>query len=187
MTFPRFHGHLQAESPGAREGRVRVLPLRPFLSFRLQCPVSQNHDQAPGMQEAMRRLAKQLPTRRPFGWFLRPVPVYELMSGGLLWSDERPAVSLDHDAIEWDAFRLLLAHRTDSMMGRGDRFPQLWRVAKELCPRWIGFRRERCVSTPESITVLEEGERQLDRQIRICERRWDREDRERDRCEGSEK
>lgn len=70
---------------------------------------------------------------------------YDLMAGGLFWSDEVPVPRLDSEL----AFRYLLRFRTSVICGESlEPIRPYWDYAKDCFPNWPGFRPERIESTP---------------------------------------
>lgn len=97
---------------------------------------------------------------------------YELMSGGVWWSDEIPSVT---EAV-W-ALRMVVAHRTCIVCGIDSSFGEEWEIAKQLFPEWVGFRAERCQSSAEIVeqfkAELARGERETRKMVRRLDA-WDR-------------
>jgi hypothetical protein len=93
---------------------------------------------------------------------------YELMSGGLVWTDET------QPSTPWEvtnALRLIVAYRTSLLLGepRGELKPY-WDEALELFPRWVGFRPERQEPTPKLLEVYRRGSVSLEKCLRTMER-----------------
>jgi hypothetical protein len=65
------------------------------------------------------------------------------MSGGFLWSDEKPAGwYLDSD--NGDTFRLLVGYRGSLIRGHPmEGLRLVWDEVRRLCPHWPGFRPDR--------------------------------------------
>ena len=69
---------------------------------------------------------------------------YEFMSGGFLWSDERPGGSYSEAAGDW-AMRTLLIYRASLVLGRPcEQWRFVWDAVRAGCPGWPGFLPERC-------------------------------------------
>ena len=69
-------------------------------------------------------------------------PFFELMSGGLVWDDERIS-GLEPELL--GCLRGLFRYRSSLIEQSPDeRFSSLWNIAKQDCPEWIGFREDRC-------------------------------------------
>jgi hypothetical protein len=88
-------------------------------------------------------------------------PFYEVMSGALVWSDEK----IDDVPTEviW-ALRPLFAFRSSMIRGAPmEKWRPYWEACVPMFPHWIGFRPERSVGTPELLRVLAKGEKRLDR------------------------
>src|SRR5438046_689514 len=70
---------------------------------------------------------------------------YELLAGGLYWSDEVPKWSFDERTPSQSPpglrdFRALLNQRSAIILGESqERFQQVWEKAMALCPNWPGF------------------------------------------------
>jgi hypothetical protein len=65
-------------------------------------------------------------------------PFYELMSGAIIWADERPPFQTDTE--EMGAMRMIWNYRT-SLIIKNPRteFRELWEVASHLAPNWPVF------------------------------------------------
>src|SRR5258707_8470723 len=75
-------------------------------------------------------------------------PFYDIMSGGLIWSDEKLPLGLSAEQL--GCLRAVFRFRTSLIEGTPDsRFQTLWNVLKERCPGWIGFAPSRCSPTLE--------------------------------------
>lgn len=79
---------------------------------------------------------------------------YDMMSDGLIWSDERAGmlrVPFEHLGI----VRCLLNYRA-SLISRQPReeFAGVWERGSEAFPYWIGFLPERCESSDELVGLL---------------------------------
>ena len=86
---------------------------------------------------------------------------YEVMSGGLVWSDE--VIRDVPTPVIW-ALRPLFAYRTSLILGTPQvKWSSYWNACFAMFPSWIGFRPERSVATPELLRVLKKGEKRLDR------------------------
>src|SRR4051794_10498696 len=69
---------------------------------------------------------------------------FELLSGGLLWSDEFPGDPAWYGVENWDIIRFVLNYRTSLILGEpaaGGR--EIWEEARRLFPDWPGFAPER--------------------------------------------
>jgi hypothetical protein len=70
---------------------------------------------------------------------------YDMLAGGLYWSDEIPAWNFDELAggqypSGFGQFRALLNYRSSLILGQPrERFGELWESASLLCPKWPGF------------------------------------------------
>jgi hypothetical protein len=96
------------------------------------------------------------------------VPFFDLMSGGLVWSDERQA----NVRAVW-ALRPLWMYRTSVLLGVPDtRHSALWQEAQRIVPDWIGFHPARCTPSPElaalAVKLSREGAREVNRLERIA-------------------
>ena len=68
--------------------------------------------------------------------------VFELMSGGFCWSDERPDAY--DDVVLGYAFRFLLGYRASLIRATpNDTLRSVWDLVQARCPNWPGFRPER--------------------------------------------
>jgi hypothetical protein len=105
--------------------------------------------------------------RRP-GWFSKPF--YELMSGALVWRDERRRDTPVH--VVW-ALRAVWAYRTSLMLGAPrEELAEFWQYGLKHFPQWVGFRPERREPTPELLETYRRG----DVSLRKCLRDLERED-----------
>src|SRR5665213_684927 len=90
-------------------------------------------------------------------------PCYELMSGGLVWTDER-ITSVPSEVI-W-ALRPLFAHRASLIKGELDaKWAAYWAACIEMFPRWIGFLPERAKPTAQNIALLKRGDTDMLREL----------------------
>jgi len=81
-------------------------------------------------------------------------PFFDLMSGGMLWSDETIS-GLSPELL--GCLRALFRYRTSLIEGRPDtRFEALWARIKQLNPNWIGLRSERCTPSDHLKLLLQE-------------------------------
>ena len=83
---------------------------------------------------------------------------YEIMSGGLLWSDEFPQIG----SPEWPVFahnwvyRFLLAYRASITMGEENAlFRPVWQQAIHHAPNWPGLRAERRDKPVQHFLIME--------------------------------
>lgn len=83
---------------------------------------------------------------------------YEIMSGGLLWSDEFPQIG----SPEWPVFahnwvyRFLLAYRASITMGEENAlFRPVWQQAIDHAPNWPGLREERRGKQVQHFLIME--------------------------------
>ena len=83
---------------------------------------------------------------------------FECLSGGLIWTDERPPFSVDVE--ELGALRMLWNYRTSMLVGRPRaEFRELWDLAVKVAPHWPGFLPERQQPQPEFIALIPESKR----------------------------
>ncbi|QJW95945.1 hypothetical protein [Frigoriglobus tundricola] len=71
---------------------------------------------------------------------------YELLSGGLMWPDERPQVgSPERGVVSLDcAYRFLIAYRASITLGEErSKFRSVWEQVVDETPNWPGLRHER--------------------------------------------
>ena len=62
---------------------------------------------------------------------------YELMSGALMWDDEK--ANLPFSELGW--FREALAYRSSIILAQPrSEFEPIWTVLKRVAPKWPGFR-----------------------------------------------
>jgi hypothetical protein len=89
---------------------------------------------------------------------------YEMMSGALMWDDEKPDIPISE--LGW--FRAALAYRSSVILGQPrTEFESIWSALQRLAPKWPGFRTERCTPSPELVDYRNEqrksSARSLDR------------------------
>jgi len=78
-------------------------------------------------------------------------PFYEMMSGALMWEDEKG--ELPFSELGW--FRAALAYRSSVVLGQPRmEFEPIWSALKRVAPNWPGFRPERCTPSPELVEIL---------------------------------
>jgi len=92
---------------------------------------------------------------------------YELMSGALIWSDERDASPFEVVS----ALRAIFAYRTGLIIGKPrPELEPLWQHALSLFPQWIGFRPDRRQPTTELLAAYRRGRAR----VRQCLRTLDK-------------
>lgn len=78
---------------------------------------------------------------------------YEMMSGALMWDDEKPNIPFSE--LGW--FRAALAYRSSVILGQPRcEFGAIWSALRRIAPDWPGFRSERCTPSPELVDYLNE-------------------------------
>jgi hypothetical protein len=78
-------------------------------------------------------------------------PFYEVMSGALMWDDEKPDIPISE--LGW--FRAALAYRSSVLLGAPrTEFESIWSALQRMAPNWPGFRSERCTSSAELVDYL---------------------------------
>jgi hypothetical protein len=76
---------------------------------------------------------------------------YEMMSGALIWEDEKP--DLPSSELGW--FRAALAYRTSIILHQPrHEFEPIWTALKQFAPKWPDFRPERCTHNPELVDYV---------------------------------
>lgn len=98
---------------------------------------------------------------------------HELMSDGLVWSDEKSRLS-QGDVSYFSPMRVIWHRRTLMICEEPARFEDEWNALLEACPEWIGFRPERLAANPELAKMRRDGNRRM---IRDCIR-MEREERQ---------
>jgi hypothetical protein len=101
---------------------------------------------------------------------------YEIMSGALVWSDERN----EKTPVEviW-ALRAIWGYRTSLMLNEPrEELKPTWDHGLSLFPKWVGFRPERRQPTPELLRIYRRGDVSLRKCLRDLEREVDRGDTE---------
>src|SRR5258706_16482689 len=78
------------------------------------------------------------------------LPIYDLMSGGLVWMDEtRRSFRRTPTEVIW-ALRALWAYRTSLMLNEPrEELAEFWRYGLAHFPRWVGFCPQRRKPTPK--------------------------------------
>ena len=105
---------------------------------------------------ALRRIAKRLNVMKPDP---NPECFFELMSGGLVWMDERP--SWWRDADELGALRILWNYRTSLILEHPrTEFDEIWNSALNLAPNWPGFLSERREPRSELLALIPKSKHQ---------------------------
>lgn len=108
------------------------------------------------------RLTKAMSTAR----FDADAPYfYELMSGALVWQDEKADFSSENwSAGEIGLLRMIWAFRSSVILGSPrQEFESVWRRLLNAAPNWPGFRAERCNPSEEAILYLKTAKRRSDR------------------------
>lgn len=96
---------------------------------------------------------------------------YELMSGGLVWTDETHG-STPREVK--NSLRIIFAYRTSLLLGEPrDEFKPYWDQSLELFPRWVGFRPERRTATPRLLETYRRGNVSLKKCLKDMERESD--------------
>ena len=89
---------------------------------------------------------------------------FEIMSGGFMWSDERPGAGYSEAAGDY-AMRFLFAYRASLVRGRPRaELRAVWEAVLAACPEWPGFLPERC--SPELAPELERASSTNSRYLR---------------------
>ena len=90
---------------------------------------------------------------------------HELMSGALMWADEKPDIPFSE--LGW--FRAALAYRSSVILG--DPLPEyepIWKELQRLAPKWPGFQPERCAPSPEIVGYLKKKKKGFERYLDRC-------------------
>ncbi len=98
---------------------------------------------------------------------------YEVMSGALMWDDEKPDIPFSE--LGW--FRAALAYRSSVILGQPrTEFESIWSALQRTAPKWPGFRAERCTPSPELVDFLnaqrKSSKRSIDRLDDAMSGRW---------------
>lgn len=92
--------------------------------------------------------------------------VYEVMSGAIMWEDERTDIPFSE--IGW--FRMALAYRSSVIAGVPRvEFEQIWVALKKSAPHWPGFRSERCTPSEELAHFLAQSKKKSNREIQLLD------------------
>src|SRR6266852_1600062 len=99
---------------------------------------------------------------------------YEIMSGGLVWTDETDQTTPVE--VIW-TIRFLVAYRTGLILNKPrDEFNPIWEHALSLFPQWVGFRPESRRKTPQLLEIYRRGDVSLRKCVRDLEREMDARD-----------
>jgi len=91
---------------------------------------------------------------------------YELMSGAVMWEDEKPNIPFSE--LGW--FRAALAYRSSILLGEPrTEFEDIWNALKRIAPDWPGFRLERRTPSDELVAYLNEQRKGLKRSLKRLE------------------
>ena len=83
---------------------------------------------------------------------------FECLSGGLIWTDERPPFEVD--AEELGSLRVLWNYRTSLLLGKPrTEFDEVWSSALMLAPQWPGFLQERREPRTGLLALIPEAKR----------------------------
>ena len=83
---------------------------------------------------------------------------FELMSGGLIWTDEQPSWWVDMDTDELGALRILWNYRTSLILEVvRTEFAATWSSALNLAPKWPGFLPERREPRADLLALISKG------------------------------
>jgi hypothetical protein len=97
-----------------------------------------------------------------------PKVFYEIMSGGLIWSDETNRQTPVE--VIW-ALRILVAYRTSLMLNHPrEELKPMWDLGLSLFPKWVGFRPERRQATPRLLQIYRRGDVRLRKCLKDLER-----------------
>jgi hypothetical protein len=95
---------------------------------------------------------------------------YELLSHGLIWSDESPPIG----SVEFEigtAARALWRFRSSLILGSPDeRFRDHWEFAQQVCPNWPGLLAER--RDAKWRELFEQGAKRLENVFEDLDERW---------------
>jgi hypothetical protein len=73
-------------------------------------------------------------------------PFVDIMTDGLVWRDE----TIDSTPFEViSCLRFVRHYRTGIIIGEQRRFTDIWQLARELFPLWVGFHPDRCRPSAE--------------------------------------
>ncbi len=92
---------------------------------------------------------------------------YELMSGALVWEDEKAGFSTKRfSPVEIGILRMIWAFRSSLMLDSPrQEFESVWRRALIAAPNWPCFRTERCHPSKDVISYLETAQRRAARNL----------------------
>jgi hypothetical protein len=100
-------------------------------------------------------------------------PFYEMMSGALMWPDEKAKIPFAE--LGW--FRAALAFRSSLILNSPrTEFEPIWHALRKLAPNWPGFRADRCIPSAELVEILNKQKaksaRCLNRTDRAMSGKW---------------
>jgi hypothetical protein len=96
---------------------------------------------------------------------------FELMSGGLVWSDEYPPPTESGPLFPQHHLREIWNHRSSLIKGEpAERFRETWETALKLFPHWPGFLPER--RDPKWRDFLEQEEKRSENLFENLDQRW---------------
>jgi hypothetical protein len=95
-----------------------------------------------------------------------PEVLFEFLSGALVWRDETTSTT-PVEAI-W-ALRFIRAYRTKLILGQASVYKPIWDHGLSLFPKWVGFRPERRLPTPELHQIYRRGDVSLRKCLRNIE------------------
>jgi hypothetical protein len=73
-------------------------------------------------------------------------PFHDYLADGLIWRDE--TIDTTPTQVIW-ALRFVWHYRTGFIIGEQRRFADIWQLARELFPHWVGFQPDRCSPSAE--------------------------------------
>jgi hypothetical protein len=104
-------------------------------------------------------------------WPRSGFPFYDVMSGGLVWTDEtRRFFRRTPTEVIW-ALRALWAYRTSLMLNEPrEELAGFWQYGLARFPRWVGFRPQRRKPTPKLLEIYRRGDMSLRKCLRDLKR-----------------
>jgi hypothetical protein len=90
-------------------------------------------------------------------------PFFELLSGALVWRDEIPPNVPTE--VTW-ALRFVWCERTNIMFEKPRRFPEFWKLSRQLFPNWVGFYQTRCTYSRQYAIIYRAGSIGLEKCLR---------------------
>lgn len=80
---------------------------------------------------------------------------YDMLADAVYWTDELPRPGECDPNIEWSYIRLVLRHRTLTVLDQASEYGDWWVAARAAFPAWVGFLDQRCDTSGQNRTLVE--------------------------------